>query len=41
MKNLRTMLLLVLVGLGLGGTLAGCVIEDGDGWHHHHHDDWR
>jgi hypothetical protein len=44
MRKLRAALFLTLIGIGMAGSLSGCIIEDedrggGGGWHHHR--DWR
>ena len=35
LKKMRSVMLLILVGIGLCGSLTGCVVEDG--WHGHYH----
>jgi len=36
-KRVIALLFLGLVGLGVGSTLSGCVVEDGHGYHHHYY----
>jgi hypothetical protein len=40
MRKVKTAVVLVLMGIGVAGSLTGCFVEEGhgDGWHHH---DWR
>jgi len=37
-KRVIALLFLGLVGLGVGSTLSGCIVEDGGrGYHHYYH----